>query len=117
MKYLYWIVTSLFCGLMLFSSGMYFINHHFVATEFIKLGFPTWIVYPLAGLKLAGVVVILWRKNQALVEWAYAGFFFNILIAFTAHMTIADGEQWSALVALLLSLTSYFLGKKVRPII
>jgi len=117
MKYAYWIITVLFCALFLFSAGMYIVNHEDVSSEFIKLGFPTWVVYPLAVLKLAGVAVILIRKNRSLVEWVYAGFFFNILLAFGAHISIADGDQWGALVAMALNLASYFLGKKVRPLV
>ena len=117
MKYAYWIVTVLFCALLTFSAGMYIVNHEDISSEFIKLGFPTWVVYPLAVMKLGGVAVILIRKNRALVEWAYAGFFFTILLAFVAHITIADGDQWGALVALSLMLSSYFLGRKVRPLV
>jgi len=116
MKYAYWIVTILFCALLTFSAGMYFLNYDEVSSEFVKLGFPTWVIYPLAVLKLAGIAVVIIRKNRSLVEWAYAGFFFNVLLALTAHFTIADGELWGALVALLFILASYFLGKKVRPL-
>ncbi|AZQ43194.1 DoxX family protein [Nonlabens ponticola] len=116
MKIAYWIVTVLFCLMMTFSAGMYLFNSEYIFTEFVKLGFPTWIVYPLAGAKLLGVATILIRKNRSLVEWAYAGFFFNILLAMLAHIVIVDGEQWGALVALIMAMSSYFLGKKARPL-
>ncbi|WP_194851551.1 DoxX family protein [Nonlabens antarcticus] len=116
MKYTYWIVTVLFCAMMVVTAAMYFVNYDEFSSEFIKLGFPTWLMYPLAALKILGAAVILIRNNRSLVEWAYAGFVFNILLAFTAHLTIADGDQWTALTALLLALGSYFLGNKVRPL-
>ncbi len=117
MKYAYWIITGLFCAMMIFSSVMYLFNYEYISSEVVKLGFPTWIIYPLAALKLGGVVTILIRKNRSLVEWAYAGFFFNIMLALIGHVTIADGEQWGAVVALSLCLASYFLGKKARPLL
>ncbi|BAO54787.1 DoxX family protein [Nonlabens marinus] len=117
MKYAYWIVTGLFCAMMTFSAVMYVFNYEYISSEVVKLGFPTWIIHPLAALKLAGVVTILLRKNRSFVEWAYAGFFFNIMLAIIAHITIADGEHWGAVVALSLSLSSYFLGKKARPLV
>jgi hypothetical protein len=117
MKYAYWVITALFCALLTFSAGMYVFNYAEVSSEFVKLGFPTWIIYPLVAFKIAGIITILWRKNRSLVEWAYAGFSLNILLALFAHLTIADGDQWGAIVALVLVLTSYFLGKKVRPLV
>ena len=117
MKYAYWIITGLFCAMMTFSGVMYFVNYDYVSSEFVKLGFPTWVIYPLAFLKIVGVITILWRKNRSLLEWAYAGFFFNITMAFISHLLIADGEQWGALVALVMLISSYFLGKKVRAVV
>lgn len=116
MKYAYWIITGLLCLMLTVSAGFYIFQNAEVASEFVKLGFPTWVIYPLAVAKISAVAVILLRKNRVLVEWAYAGLFFNILLAAIAHITIADGEQWSAVVALILLMSSYFLGKKVRPL-
>jgi hypothetical protein len=117
MKYAYWVITALFCGLLTFSAGTYVVNYADVSSEFVKLGFPTWVIYPLVAFKIAGIIAILWRKNRSLVEWAYAGFSLNILLALFAHLTISDGDQWGAIVALVLVLASYFLGKKVRPLV
>lgn len=114
MKYAYWITTVLFCGVMAFSVGMYLFNYQEVASEFVKLGFPTWVIYPLAFLKLAGAATIVWYKNRSLVEWAYAGFCFNISLALVSHLFAVDGGHWTALIALVLLMSSYFLSKKVR---
>jgi hypothetical protein len=117
MKYAYWIITLLFCALLTYSAGMYVINYADVSKEFVDLGFPTWVIYPLVAFKITGTIIILWRNNRSLVEWAYAGFSLNILLALFAHLTISDGDQWGAVVALVLVLASYFLGKKVRPLV
>jgi DoxX-like protein len=114
-KIIYWIATGLLALLVLFSAGMYFFNHVEVSKVFESLGYPTYIVYPLAVMKLLGLSVILGNLGSKLKEWAYAGFFFNFVLAFFAHIMIGDGEQLGALMGLVFLLTSYFLGKKVRP--
>jgi len=113
-KIIYWIATTLLTLLVLFSAGMYFFNHAEIVNEFTALGFPTYIIYPLATLKILGLIVILGNIGGNLKEWAYAGFFFNFVLAFFAHLVVGDGEQLGALMALVLLLASYFLGKKVR---
>jgi len=93
---------------------MYFFNYAHVSEEFGNLGFPLWIIYPLAVLKIIGVAT-LWIKAlpSLLREWAYAGMFFNVLLAFVAHVMVSDGEQWGALVALILIVLSRFSLSKI----
>lgn len=79
------------------------------------LNHPTYLIYPLASLKVFGVIVILFRKNSWFTEWAYAGFFFNAILASAAHYNADHGIGLSYVVIPLI-LVSYFLGKKVRPI-
>ncbi|MFD2186397.1 DoxX family protein [Aquimarina celericrescens] len=115
MKIIYWIATGLLSALMLFSAAMYFFNHEEISQTFTSFNYPSYVIYPLAILKLSGIIVILLNTWKTLKEWAYAGFFFNFILAFFAHQQAGDGELGGALVALILLLTSYFLGKKVRP--
>ncbi len=115
MKIIYWIATGLLTLFMLFSAGMYFAKYKEVLQTFLSFNYPGYIVYPLAILKLLGITVILINKWKKLKEWAYAGFFFNFVLAFFAHQQAGDGEWAGALIALVLLLTSYFIGKKVRP--
>ncbi len=114
-KIIYWIVTILLALMVLFSAGMYLFNHGEIVKAFTALGYPTYIIYPLAVLKISGLIVILTNFGRHLKQWAYAGFFFNFVLAFFAHLMVGDGEQFGALMALVLLLTSYFLGKTVRP--
>jgi len=109
---IYWISTGLLSTLYLISVVMYFANNNHVAEEFTNMGFPTYIIYPLAFLKLAGVIVLLTQKKSAIKEWAYSAFFFNILLAFTGHIMVNDGEHWGAVVAMILLLISYSSGKQ-----
>ena len=112
-KYIYWASTGLLTVMMLFSAGMYIFNHAEIAEVFEKLGHPSYIVYPLAMAKLLGLVAIWTKLSRTLTEWAYAGFFFNGVLAFFAHFMIGDGEFPGALIAIILVLTSYYFYKKL----
>jgi len=50
-KDIYWASTGLFTILMLFSAGMYIFNHGEIIKAFEVLGYPTYIIYPLATAK------------------------------------------------------------------
>lgn len=112
-KIIYNVSTGLLTALMLMSAGMYFFNHEMVSETFTKLGFPTYIIYPLAVAKILGLVAIWTKKSQMLKEWAYAGFFFDFLLAFSAHISIGDGEYLPSAIAIVLLMVSYFFEKKI----
>lgn len=108
-KLLYWIPTGLLCLMMLGSAGMYIFNYEEVAKTFELLGFPVFVIYPLATLKILGVIAILTNQNKTITEWAYAGFFFNFLLAGSGHIMAGDGEAVGAFVAMaLLIISRYF---------
>ncbi len=90
-KIAYWLVTILMCCLFLYSAQMYFFNTEMVKGFFEMLNFPTWVVIPLAILKVAGVIVVLTDFNSVLREWAYAGFFYDVVLATGAHYHAGDG--------------------------
>ncbi len=104
--------TGLLTVLMTFSAGMYIFNHEMVVETFLKLGHPEHVVYPLAIAKLLGLIALWVKGFPALKEWAYAGFFFNTLLAFSAHTAVGDGEMGAAAVAFVLVCLSYWSYKK-----
>ncbi len=111
-KIVFWISTGLFSVVMAMSAGIYFFAHHIPLEAFAKLGFPTWLIYPLGTAKVLGLIAIWVRKSVTLREWAYAGFVFNTLMAAYAHIHIGDGESIPAIVMFVLVLVSYFSSKK-----
>jgi len=111
-RIIYWIATGALSALMLMSASMYIFNYEMVSTTFVHLGFPTFIIYPLAIAKILGVIAILSKKSKLLKEWAYAGFFFDFVLALSAHLIAADGEFVPAFVAILLLIISYRYDKK-----
>lgn len=99
--------------MMFLSAGIYIFNNAFVTNAFIRLGFPTYLIYPIAFVKVAGIATILFGKNKIIREWTYAGFFYLFLLALIAHIIVADGQFGGALVALLSVTISYFTRKKL----
>ena len=112
-KIIYWISTGLLSFMMLGGASMYFLQTEMVSEMFASLGYPSYLVYPLASAKILGVVAILSRRSALLKEWAYAGFFFDFVLAAGAHLQVGDGGSAGALVALALLLTSRIFESKV----
>jgi len=112
-KIIYWIATLAICGVMLYSAQMYFRDPEMVQGFFERFNYPAYLVIPLAIAKVLGVIMILWRKSQWLTEWAYAGIFFDITLAFFAHHFAGDSVTFT-LAAMVFLLISYFFGKAVR---
>ncbi len=110
---IYRISTGILTLLMSFSAIMYFAQHDMVSETFSLLGFPTYIIYPLAIAKFLGLTAIWSNKSAALKEWAYAGFTFNTLLAASAHIAIGDGGSAAAIVGLVLIALSYVFSKKI----
>ena len=114
-KILYWLSTVLLTAIMCFSVYNYFFNNEMIRGFFEAMGYPTYLIYPMAIAKLLGLVAVWGNFSKWLKEWAYAGFFFNSILAFFAHLMIGDGQQTGAVLAFVFVLTSYFTGKQVRP--
>jgi len=112
-KAIYWISTGLLSVLMIMNAVIYVIQNEMVSETFIRLGYPAYIIYPLAIVKILGIIAILTRRSKFLKEWAYAGFFFDFVLAFTGHLNAGDGEFAPALVAIILVLVSRFYDDKV----
>src|ERR1700752_4544017 len=106
----YWIVTALFCMQISFTAYAQ-LQLPQVAAEFTRFGFPDYFRVELSWAKLVGVVLLLAPVPPRLKEWAYAGFFINIVSALIAHFSLGDGpEKWSfAAGAFVLWALSYFL--------
>ncbi len=112
-KTIYWIATGLLSALFIMGAMMYIFNYPRAESFFINLGFPIWIIYPLAILKILGPIVILTKKSLFLKELAYAGFIFDAILAFFAHLMVADGEYMFSIVAIILTIISWVYDRKV----
>lgn len=112
-KIIYWIATAFMCLVFMFSAGMYLLANEMASGFFVNLGFPTWLIYPLAALKILGVIAILTKKSKFLKELAYAGFFFDASLALAAHLVVQDGEYMPAVIALIATIISWIYDRKI----
>ena len=112
---LFWIVTILFSGFMLFSAfteitmdpkGLEILRH---------LGYPDYLTPFLGYAKVLGAIALLVPGNfPRIKEWAYAGFFFD-LVGATYSGIATDGFQPPMLFMLLFFIflfASYYLYHK-----
>lgn len=95
----YFVAKVLLTMLMMLSAGMYIFTPD--PMKFIDLGYPAYLMYPLAGAKILGVLAIWFSRSETLKTWAYAGFFFDMVLAFSAHIYVQDGEWPPAFLGLL----------------
>lgn len=78
----YWIFTGLF-GLMMLLSG---VQHVMVTPESVdlistQLKYPEYLIPFLGIVKILGVIGILIPGFPRVTEWAYAGLFFDLILA------------------------------------
>jgi len=102
----YKVSTGLMCAIFLFSAALYVFGHQFAVEAYNIIGFPTWILYPSAFLKVLGVIAVLSRKSKLLLEWAYSGFFFDVVFATMAHIMAGDGSEPLSIFAIIVTVVS-----------
>lgn len=115
LRVIYWIVTGLLFLMMLFAAFNYIFHYEAIVEVFKRLGYPLYIIYPLAAAKILGVLAILTKKSKRLKEWAYAGFFFNFILALSAHINVGDPfiHSLPAIICLVLLAGSYLLDRRI----
>ena len=76
---LYWVFTSLFAALMLFSAvGGFQPSEAAIKIMHDGLGYPVYFIQYVSFAKLLGVIAILVPRFVRIKEWAYAGLFFDL---------------------------------------
>ncbi len=113
-KYVYWIATALVCLGYLGGAALYTFNHAMVADMFPKLGYPVYLTYLLPIVKVLGPVAILSRYSLALSDLAYAGMFFQLPLAFSAHITSGQPGWQPAVIMFVALLVSFFTQNAAR---
>lgn len=112
-KIIYWIATLLMFALMLWAIVNYHLQYEVMSGFFEKFGYPTYIVYPLAYLKLAALLAIATNRYRNLKDIAYGAYFINMVAATYAHLSAGDNPV-HAYVGLVVIPISYILSNKVR---
>ncbi len=112
LKIVYRVSTGLLTIIVLMYVGNSIFNNEMFSKRFAALGYPTYLIYPLTIAKILGLIAIWSNRSKALKEWAYAGFFFDFILAMLAEIHAVDGEYISSPLALVFLLTSYIFGKR-----
>lgn len=99
--------------MMLASGIIYLVNYAEAAKIFNSLGYPAYLVYPLGIAKILGVIAILTKKSRTLKDLAYAGFFYDFILALAAHINARDGGFAFPVIALVLLIVSYAIDRKI----
>jgi hypothetical protein len=113
-KIWYWIITILFCGLMLFWT----IPQITKDPEWVKiitgLGYPVYFVQFIGIAKLLGIIAVLIPGLRSIKEWAYAGLFFDLAgVVFSALNFGFQPPLLTMALPIGLLFASYFLWHKL----
>ncbi len=112
-KIAYWASTGIILFLLTWAAGSYHFIHETQAGYFEAFGYPTYLVYPLAWLKIIAILVIVSHRYSDLRDMVYAAYFLNMILALVGHIIYGD-FYGHALVGLILLPVSYLLGNQVR---
>ena len=115
---IYRVVTGLFTMHMLMTIAVYIFKFSMVSETFESIGFPSDLIYPLAGAKFLGLIAIWSNKSRILKELAYAGFAIDFILASVTHFMADDGGFIAPLIALALAFafTSFIYHRKLYVI-
>ena len=109
---IYWVATALF-SLMLFAGAIaYFVEYEMTRDMFASLGVPTEVIYPLAIVKILGVITIVFVPNSLLKQLAYLGFALELSLAVITHLKAGDGGAYGPLIPIVLLVVSFIYYRK-----
>jgi hypothetical protein len=88
----YWIITALFCAFLIFSSiGGLTLQPDAVSLMHDHLGYPLYFIRLISVAKIIGAIAILLPFVPARVkEWAYFGFFIDLMTAAYSFRAVGD---------------------------
>ncbi|MDF2188882.1 DoxX family protein [Paraflavitalea sp. CAU 1676] len=113
---LYWVFNGLFGAFMLFSALPDIVNNP-EAVQFMNgvLGYPLYFIPFIGVLKTLGVIAILVPGFHKIKEWAYAGFFFDLVGATYSVYSVGSSAWVFNLIFIgFLALCYYFYTKRKK---
>lgn len=112
----YWIVTVLFSAFMIFSSyGGITLMPEAVALLHDHLGYPLYFIRWISVFKIIGAIAILLPNVPVrLKEWAYFGFFIDLVTAAFSFIALGDPiSLWAPMtIFILMLMAAYMLHRK-----
>jgi hypothetical protein len=109
----FWLATAYVLFLLGFSFWVYHTKYQMITGVFSTLGYPSYLIYPLAYLKLLAILIIISHRYNDLRDMAYAAYFINMTLALVGHAVYGDAYLHAVLGATCVMI-SYLLGNKVR---
>lgn len=114
-KITFYILTGLISLSMLLGGYADFTKNPQAIEMMTHLGYPTYFAMIIGAAKILGVIGLWQKKVPFLREWAYAGFFFDLIGAFISHLAVGDGPALysASLINLAILLISYTAFRKL----
>ena len=109
-----YVATGLLSAMLIVGSIGYVFNYDFFYESFTSLGYPTYLIYPIAIAKTLAVIAMWVPKMPTVKEWAYAGLAYDFLLALSAHLNVGHEEYMAAVLALVILSISYFTYRKLK---
>lgn len=112
----YWILTALFSAFMIFSSiGGITLDEQAMAFLHDHMSYPLYFIQFISVAKILGAIAILLPMVPARVkEWAYFGFFIDLVAAVYSFIALGDPvAQWAPMFLFIaVLLVAYWLHHK-----
>lgn len=112
----YWIITALFSAFMIWSSiGGITLHEQAVTYLHDHMGYPLYFIQWISWAKVIGAVAIILPMVPARVkEWAYFGFFLDLMTAVYSFIALGDPvAQWAPMLLFIaVLLVAYWLHHK-----
>lgn len=115
-KVIFWVITSLFCAMMVFSAFAYFTNPT-VQEGFRRIGFPDYFRVELGVAKILGALALLIPAVPRRLKFAaYVGFAIVLVSAVVTHWA-TEGASHAVFPLVFLGVlgASYWLFEKTQP--
>ena len=111
----YWIITALFSAFMIFSSiGGITLDPQAVAYLHDHMGYPLYFIQFISVAKIIGAIAILLPLPARVKEWAYFGFFIDLVAAVFSFIALGDPvPAWAPMILFIaVLLLAYWLHHK-----
>jgi hypothetical protein len=114
----YWAATAPFLLIFTGSIVLTFADLDATRAATVGYGYPSWVVVPQGVAKVLGLTAILSRRSRLLTGLAFAGFFYDTLLALGAHLVQRDPPNIAlATAGALATVAAYWAYQRRFPLV
>jgi len=107
--------TGLLSAQVLMAPVMYILIHEKAIETMNQMGYPEYLLYILGVVKPLGILVIWANRSSFLKYLAFAGFFYNTILAAIAHLMVGDViGSIPTFTCMTFLVASYFFDRKLK---